>query len=143
MSDGQGGTTDGTVNVNVSPVNDAPIALDRNISVSEDSSLFALFTAKDIDNDSLTFSQGTAPSHGTVSITEAGLFRYTPNPDYFGADSFTYTVSDGNGGIATGTVTVTVTGQNDNPTTSGLSASGIEDGPIAGTLPAIDIDSDA
>ena len=143
VSDGQGGTTDGTVNVNVSPVNDAPIALDRNISVSEDSSLFALFTAKDIDNDSLTFSQGTAPSHGTVSITEAGLFRYTPNPDYFGADSFTYTVSDGNGGIATGTVTVTVTGQNDNPTTSGLSASGIEDGPVAGTLPAIDIDGDA
>ncbi|MDB3954381.1 Ig-like domain-containing protein, partial [Alphaproteobacteria bacterium] len=143
VSDGQGGTTDGTVNVTVRPVNDAPIALDRSISVSEDSSLFALVSATDIDNDSLTFSPGAAPSHGTVSITEAGVFRYTPNPDYFGPDSFTYTVSDGNGGVATGTVTVTVTGLNDDPTTSGLSASGIEDGPVVGTLPAVDVDGDA
>jgi hypothetical protein len=40
---------------------------------------------------------------------------YTPNANYFGADAFTYTVDDGNGGTAVGTVTVTVTSVNDAP----------------------------
>ena len=38
-----------------------------------------------------------------------------PPPNYNGPDSFTYTVSDGNGGTATGTVNVTVTAVNDAP----------------------------
>ena len=45
---------------------------------------------------------------------------YTPAANFFGTDSFTYTVGDGNGGSATATVTVTVTPVNDAPTTTGL-----------------------
>jgi hypothetical protein len=40
---------------------------------------------------------------------------YTPNANYFGPDSFTYTISDGNGGTDTATVSVTVTSVNDPP----------------------------
>ena len=40
---------------------------------------------------------------------------YTPDANYFGTDSFTYTISDGNGGSDTATVTVTVTTVNDDP----------------------------
>ncbi len=57
----------------------------------------------------------TQPANGTVTLV-AGVVSYTPNANYFGTDSFTYTVSDGNGGTATATVNVTVTAVNDNPT---------------------------
>lgn len=39
---------------------------------------------------------------------EGDSLRYTPNAGYSGADSFTYEISDGNGGVATATVNVTI-----------------------------------
>ena len=55
--------------------------------------------------------------------------RYQPAADYNGADSFQYTISDGNGGTATATVTITVTAVNDAPSfTKGADQSALEDG---------------
>ncbi len=54
-------------------------------------------------------------AHGTVSCTTAATCTYTPAANFTGADSFTYTISDGNGGTDTATVTVTVTPVNDAP----------------------------
>ncbi len=52
-----------------------------------------------------------APVLGTVTITGNGSgLTYAPNTGFFGTDSFTYTVSDGNGGTAIATVNVTVNG---------------------------------
>ncbi|MEU4160347.1 Ig-like domain-containing protein [Actinoplanes sp. NPDC026670] len=48
------------------------------------------------------------PGHGTAAVS-GDLIRYTPAKDFTGDDRFTYVVSDGAGGKATGTVTVTVT----------------------------------
>ncbi len=67
--------------------------------------------------ETLTVTAVTQPANGTVTLV-AGVVSYTPNANYFGTDSFTYTVSDGNGGTATATVNVTVTAVNDNPTAS-------------------------
>jgi hypothetical protein len=53
-------------------------------------------------------------AHGEVTLTD-GVVRYTPPGDYYGDDSFTYTVSDGRGGAATATVYVTVTPGNAPP----------------------------
>jgi hypothetical protein len=51
-----------------------------------------------------------------VAITNSGVdVSYTPNANFFGTDSFTYTVSDGNGGSDTATVNITVTNVNDAP----------------------------
>ena len=68
---------------------------------------------------------GTA-AHGTVTLV-GGVVRYTPAADYFGADLFTYTLSDGNGGAATGSVALTVTPVNDNPTANPDSLTVAED----------------
>jgi hypothetical protein len=49
-----------------------------------------------------------APVGGAVSLDADGSFVYTPDADFTGTDTFTYTVSDHNGGFDTATVTVTV-----------------------------------
>jgi hypothetical protein len=60
-----------------------------------------------VDGDTLTVVAVTQGSHGTVNLN-GGVVTYTPNSMFTGTDSFTYTVSDGNGGSATATVQVTV-----------------------------------
>jgi hypothetical protein len=64
----------------------------------------------DPNGDSLTVASTSRPAHGSATITDAGSrVSYTPDRDYSGADSFTYTVTDGNGGTDTETVSLTVT----------------------------------
>ncbi len=52
---------------------------------------------------------------------------YTPDADFFGTDSFTYTICDGNGGTDTATVNVTVTNVNDDPVANDDTATVAED----------------
>ena len=66
-----------------------------------------------MDGDILTVSQATA-LNGTV-IPSGGTVVYTPNADYFGSDTISYTVSDGTGGTDDAIVDVTVTEINDLP----------------------------
>jgi VCBS repeat-containing protein len=62
----------------------------------------------DADGDPLVFSVVSAPAHGTLVLNANGTFTYTPTGTYFGPDSFTYQISDGNGGTDTAIVTLTV-----------------------------------
>ena len=62
----------------------------------------------------------TQPANGTAQLQGADRIQYQPNPDFFGTDVFTYTLTDGNGGSATGTVTVTVAPLQDLPVADGL-----------------------
>ena len=110
IDDGLGGSASATVSVTVTPVNDPPVAGDDLATTAEDASTLIDVRANDTDIDSgpLVIASVGAASHGTTAI-EAGRVRYTPAADYFGPDSFTYTVSDGDGGTDTGSVAVTVT----------------------------------
>jgi VCBS repeat-containing protein len=55
------------------------------------------------------------PAHGTLALQANGGFNYSPTPNYYGADSFTYRASDGTQQSAAATVTITVTPVNDPP----------------------------
>ncbi|PPT10394.1 T1SS secreted agglutinin RTX [Geitlerinema sp. FC II] len=63
----------------------------------------------DIDGDTLSVSSVGTPSNGAVAIDADNTLTYTPDANFSGDDSFTYTIDDGNGGTATATVNLTVT----------------------------------
>lgn len=50
----------------------------------------------------------TPPAHGTVVVNPDGTYTYTPDADYNGPDSFTYTITDANGNQDTATVNIDV-----------------------------------
>ncbi|PYQ59813.1 MAG: hypothetical protein DMF53_18175, partial [Acidobacteria bacterium] len=124
VSDGNGGTATGTVTITVTAVNDAPVANPDSATVAEDGTVnvAVLGNDTDTDGDPLSVAAVTQGTHGTVAINPDKTVRYTPAANYNGSDSFTYTVSDGNGGTATGTVVINVTPVNDPPVAGNDSA---------------------
>lgn len=111
VTDGQGGDTVGTVNVTVVGINDPPVivtprfvATDENIAVTTN----VLDGSFDPDGDTLTVIAWTQGAGGIVECSAAGACTYTPDPDFVGSDSFTFTVADGIGPSVIGTVFVAV-----------------------------------
>lgn len=105
------GTTDAiTVNITVSPVNDAPVFSVESLSLQtlQDTTLDGNASAGDIDEDNLSYSVGTQPNNGSVSIDAMGNYSYTPDNNFSGDDSFSLQVSDGNSGTDSVTVSVNV-----------------------------------
>jgi len=90
-------------------VNDTPVAVDDTVTVNEDSTVLidVLANDTDADGDTLSITGFTQGTNGTVT-QEGDSLRYTPNPNFYGSDSFMYEISDGNGGIATAIVSITV-----------------------------------
>ncbi len=119
VSDGNGGFDTATVMVTVTNVQDAPDAVNDSATLAEDSGANTINVRGndvDVDGDTLTVTAVTQGANGSVAITNGGTdVSYTPNANFFGSDSFTYTVSDGNGGSDTATVNITVTNVNDAP----------------------------
>jgi len=130
--------------------NDDPVAVDDNVAIAEDSGanvLSVLSNDTDTDGDTLTVTGVTQGTHGTV-VNNGTSVSYTPAPNFFGADSFTYTITDGNGGNAGATVTVTVTNVNDPPVATGESYIINQDTVLTVAAPGVlgndsDIDGDA
>ena len=96
-------------------LNQAPTAADDSATTDEDAAatIAVLGNDGDADGDALTLATVSAPAHGTATANADGTILYTPAGNYSGADSFSYTINDGQGGSATAMVTVTVTGIND------------------------------
>ncbi|MCP5097775.1 MAG: tandem-95 repeat protein, partial [Chloroflexi bacterium] len=107
-----------TVVVTVNGTNDAPVAVDDDTTTDEDTAVTidVLSNDTDIDGDLLTVDSIAQPISGSIVINPDGSdLTYTPVADFNGSDSFTYTVSDGNGGSDTASVVVTVNSVNDAP----------------------------
>ena len=107
ISDGNGGTATATVTVTVQ--NRPPVAVNDSVSTPGNTAVTVAVLTNDSDpnGDTLTVTSVTTGTNGTVAIV-GGLPVYTPNAAFRGVDTFTYTISDGQGGNATATVTVTV-----------------------------------
>lgn len=125
VGDGNGNFAYQTVNVTVNPVNDAPSGpATLAVAGNEDAVTVGNLTITDIDGDTLSYTMVANGNNGVASVAADGSFTYTPNADFVGADSFTVSVSDGNGGSVQQTVNVTVNNVNDAPVFSAGSVSG-------------------
>ena len=68
-----------------------------------------------------------APTHGALVMNADGTFSYTPDLNYFGADSFSYNLSDGPLDSNLATVSLTVTPVNDAPVAADVALATAED----------------
>ncbi|TXD46292.1 tandem-95 repeat protein, partial [Polaribacter sp. IC073] len=111
ISDGTN-TANTTLDLTVTPVNDAPVANDDVSSTDPGVSVIINVLPNDsnVDGDNLTITNITIqPANGAVVINGDGTVTYTPNPGFnTGSDTFEYEVCDGNGGCDTASVSVTV-----------------------------------
>jgi cysteine-rich repeat protein len=143
---GDGAATDtGAVTVTLAAINDAPVAVADAAATAEDTPLVIAAAAllgndRDVDGDDLTVVSVADPTGGTVGLA-AGTITFTPAPDFSGAASFIYTVSDG-ALTATAAVAVTVTAVNDPPVAMARQASTMAELPVSITLVASDADAD-
>lgn len=121
VTDGSLSSNTVTRGIAVTPINDAPVAVNDNIATPEETpvDIQVLLNDTDVDNaiDPTTVAIVTGPANGTISINAVtGVITYTPNAEFSGSNPFTYTVKDITGTISnTATVTVTVSLINDAP----------------------------
>jgi VCBS repeat-containing protein len=124
VNDDVGGASNLTaVNITVTPVNDAPTLVDDLGTVAEDDTFGVLITVlvndTDVDGtiDPASLAIVSPASNGSLTVDPSfGDVTYIPDPDYFGPDTFTYTVQDDLGLVGSAaTVTITVTPVNDAP----------------------------
>jgi|GEM_PF-366881 len=112
VNDGTISSAEATATINVTNVNDAPVAMDDTAYLRAGNVLTSYRpTANDVDvdNEALQIVSFTAPAKGTLNQNGDGSVNYAPQADFTeGMDSFQYTVRDGAGAQSTATVQVFV-----------------------------------
>lgn len=135
-------TVDGaaaTIEINVSSVNDLPVADAVSLTLAEDGSVVVALSGTDQDADPLTFAVVDQPTSGVLSGSSPSL-TYTPNPDFFGVDTFTYLANDGTADGAPAIVTLTVTSVNDLPIADAQSVTTDQEVAVSITLAGSDVE---
>ena len=135
VSDGKGGTDTADLRIVIDPATDLTAA-DDNATTNEDTPVSGTVAANDdtTSGGTLTFTKESDPGHGTVIINTDGTYTYTPDKNYSGIDSFTYTVTDpASGESQTQTVNITINPVTD-LTAADDSATTNEDTPVSGTV---------
>lgn len=85
-----------------------PVAVDQDVKLQANKSVLVTLTASDSDGDVLKYSVVAGPAHGTLTRTAEGVYVYVPQAGFRGADSFTFSASDGNNTSNTATVHLSV-----------------------------------
>ena len=127
-NDGEYDSNVASFSITVTPVNDAPLANGGAVSTNEDTPLAGMVTAHDVEGDALTFSLVGDAGHGTLALQDDGSYLYTPAPDYWGGDSFSFRASDGQADSNTATISITVNAVNDPPSIAPIADQSVSEG---------------
>jgi len=136
-------SNEATVSIEVVAVNDAPVGNDDSATTDEDTSVTidVLSNDSDVEGDDLTITNLSTPSNGTVKV-EDGKLLYTPNENFNGTDSFTYTPNDGSTDGNSVTVSITVNAVNDAPVADAKDVELDEDKTLDIAMSGSDVDGD-
>ncbi|MBN1947690.1 MAG: tandem-95 repeat protein [Bradymonadales bacterium] len=119
-----------------------PHAENASIALDEDDSVTFRLSARDDNDDPLQWEIVASPRFGTLDTAEIPRVTYTPDPDFFGSDAFTFRVNDGTADSNLGIVRITVNGLPDPPIATPHLVTTPEDHPVTFTLPGRDPDGD-
>ncbi len=141
-----------TATINVTCVNDAPVAVTDTYTGTEEITLNisapgVLGNDTDVEDDPLTAVLDSSTVSGTLSLNSDGSFSYDPDANFCGTDSFTYHANDGGDDSNTATVTLDIACENDVPTATDDSYAATEDTPLNVSAPGVlsnddDVDGD-
>jgi hypothetical protein len=119
INDGAADSAPATVSIMVSSVNDPPMANDDTATTQEDTpvvTIDVLANDTDVDNvgrylylDTFSVTAVSQGTNGSVTINPDSTLTYSPNANFHGSDTFTYTISDNKGLGLTDTAKVNVT----------------------------------
>ncbi|MFM9986968.1 MAG: Ig-like domain-containing protein, partial [Flavobacteriales bacterium] len=139
-----GGCDNGTLNITINPVNDAPDAVDDTYFGEEDleETGDASENDSDVEGDDIVFVVVDNPGNGTVVMNADGTFTYTPDPDFSGTDFFTYSACDVFNACDTATVFIVLDPTNDNPIAEDDNYDVLEDDQLNGDVSDNDNDPD-
>ena len=107
-NDGTDDSNEATVTIEITAVNEAPVANDQNVSTEEDTNVTIMLSATDADGDALTYTVTHDPEHGALSGTAPNL-TYTPESGYTGLDNFKFKANDGTDDSNEATVRIEIT----------------------------------
>jgi len=141
VNDGIVSSSNATVSLTVTPVNDPPVAVAQSVNVAQNTAKAITLSASDVDGDTLGYAVVSGPAHGTLSGSAPNL-NYTPGAGYTGSDSFTFTANDGLLTSAPATVSLTVTATNIAPVAAAQSVTVNNNMAKAITLTASDANGD-
>ncbi len=99
-----------TIEIVVSPVDDAPVAEDQDVMTTQNTPIEITLIASEFDGDEISYIIVDEPVHGELQFEsgELPILMYIPDLDWYGEDSFTFKVNDGFGDSNIATVTITV-----------------------------------
>jgi len=140
VSDGTLISAPATISIDVTSVEDPPIAAAITVAATEDTATQITLVGSDGDGDPLTYAVERKPGNGTLSGDPPNL-TYTPNPNFNGGDSFTFTASSGGVTSSPATVSIQVAAVNDPPLATDSSVSIPEDTAVEIKLQASDVET--
>ncbi len=116
-----------------------PIAYEQSVTTNEDTSVNIILKGADFDNDELKFKIVSEPQKGKLTGI-ASILTYTPEPNFYGTDVFTFNVSDGYLESQPAKVNITVNPVNDPPIAESQQVKTLENIPVTITLKGYDLE---
>ena len=145
VTDGRLDSAPSTLTLRVAALNDLPVAAPLGVTVREDNAVTVALVGTDAEGDAVTVQLDAQPARGSLEVAASGApnFTYRPDADFFGADSFTFSLCDAAGCGSPATVSLTVTPVNDAPVLGLVpDVDMLEDGSATFSLAATDVDGD-
>ena len=142
-SNGTNISNTGKVVITINPVNDDPTSIDVSVTTDEDNTITFELQANEYDGDTIVFQIDEQVTNGQLTLSGSSA-TYTPNQNWFGVDTFKFSVYDSTGKsmLKSGNGTIVVNALNDPPSVNDIYDIVVKSGEVEPIkLNAYDVDS--